>query len=126
MGGETPQKPSFAVLKSIPCLPVNLSLMADQVTADDNAMLPGSLPRMSILVFKHSDGRHLANHHRSTTFQLVIDLRTNLPLIVFFPLFIVKLKTFNFLLTSKTGRSIKYRKKLTEKWQRSIEIDMIN
>lgn len=86
MGGETPQKPSFAVLKSIPCLPVNLSLMADQVTADDNAMLPGSLPRMSILVFKHSDGRHLANNHRSTTFQLVIDLRNgaiaNLPSIV--------------------------------------------
>ncbi|KAI4492958.1 hypothetical protein M0802_009795 [Mischocyttarus mexicanus] len=45
VGGETPQKPSFAVLKSIPCLPVNLSLMADQVTADDTAvLLPDSLP----------------------------------------------------------------------------------
>lgn len=60
VGGETPQKPSFAVLKSIPCLPVNLSLMAGQVTADDNAMLPGSLPRMSILVFKLSNGHRLA------------------------------------------------------------------
>lgn len=68
--------------------------MADQVTADDNAMLPGSLPRMSILVFKHSDGRHLANNHRSTTFQLVIDLRNgaiaNLPSIVSSFLFFVE------------------------------------
>lgn len=54
VSGETPRKPSFAVLKSIPCLPVNLSLMAGQVTPDDNAPFPGSLPRMSILVLKHS------------------------------------------------------------------------
>jgi len=29
--------------------------MAGQVTPDDNAPFPGSLPRMSILVLKHSD-----------------------------------------------------------------------
>jgi len=59
VSGETPRKPSFAVLKSIPCLPVNLSLMAGQVTPDDNAPFPGSLPRMSILVLKHSDTTRL-------------------------------------------------------------------
>lgn len=57
VSGETPRKPSFAVLKSIPCLPVNLPLMAGQVTPDDNAPFPGSLPRMSILALKHSDTR---------------------------------------------------------------------
>lgn len=54
VSGETPRKPSFAVLKSIPCLPVNLLLMAGQVTPDDNAPLPGSLPQMSISLLKHS------------------------------------------------------------------------